>query len=85
VPVVCRFAGIVVMMYHNDHNPPHFHARYGGHLVVLEIQTLRVYAGSLPRPQLNELSKWAADRREGLMQNWDLARRGQPLQPLAPP
>ncbi len=30
MPEVSRFFGIVIMMYYNDHAPPHFHARYGG-------------------------------------------------------
>lgn len=28
MPEVSRFYGIVIMMYYNDHDPPHFHARY---------------------------------------------------------
>jgi hypothetical protein len=73
------------MMYHNDHNPPHFHARYGGQTVLIEIETLQVYTGALARRQLREVKEWAADRQEGLMRNWDLARRGQAIERLAPP
>lgn len=29
MPEVSRFAGIVITMYFNDHEPPHFHVRYG--------------------------------------------------------
>jgi hypothetical protein len=28
MPEICRFLGIVITMYFNDHNPPHFHVRY---------------------------------------------------------
>jgi len=28
MPVLSSFLGIVIMMYFNDHNPPHFHAKY---------------------------------------------------------
>ncbi len=28
MPELCRFYGIVVKMFHDDHNPPHFHAEY---------------------------------------------------------
>jgi len=28
VPEISRFLGIVITMYFNDHNPPHFHVRY---------------------------------------------------------
>lgn len=30
MPEISRFYGIVIAMYYNDHDPPHFHARYGG-------------------------------------------------------
>jgi hypothetical protein len=85
VPTVCSFAGIVVAMFYNDHNPPHFHARYGGRTVLIEIQALRVYRGSLPARQLDQVLNWAASRQGPLMRNWESARRGQPISRLDPP
>lgn len=41
MPEISRFYGIVVAMYYDEHNPPHFHARYGGSKVAIEIKTLR--------------------------------------------
>jgi hypothetical protein len=29
MPTVAWFYGIVIQMYYDDHQPPHFHARYG--------------------------------------------------------
>ncbi len=29
MPVICRFYGILIKMFFDDHNPPHFHAEYG--------------------------------------------------------
>jgi len=31
MPVISRFYGILIAMYFNDHNPPHFHAKYSGY------------------------------------------------------
>jgi len=28
MPELSRFLGIVIYMYFNEHNPPHFHAEY---------------------------------------------------------
>lgn len=28
MPEICRFFGIVITMFGDDHNPPHFHVRY---------------------------------------------------------
>ena len=35
MPEVCRFYGIVISIYYNDHGPPHFHARPANNLVSL--------------------------------------------------
>jgi hypothetical protein len=37
VPEICRFLGIVITMYHREHEPPHFHARYAGHKITVRI------------------------------------------------
>ena len=29
MPEISRFYGIVIKMFFDDHNPPHFHALYG--------------------------------------------------------
>ncbi len=29
MPEISRFFGIVIKMFFDDHNPPHFHAEYG--------------------------------------------------------
>ena len=33
MPEISRFFGIIIAIYYDDHNPPHFHARYGGQKV----------------------------------------------------
>ena len=30
MPELCRFFGITVKMFWDEHNPPHFHAFYAG-------------------------------------------------------
>lgn len=30
MPEISRFFGILIRMYFDDHNPPHFHAIYAG-------------------------------------------------------
>jgi len=39
MPCVCRFFGIVIYIYCDDHAPPHFHARYSGTEALYEIET----------------------------------------------
>ena len=37
MPEISRFFGIVIKMFFDDHNPPHFHAEYGGDVSIFEI------------------------------------------------
>ena len=66
MPEICRFLGIVISMYFNDHNPPHFHVRYGDRRATVSIQTLEVTAGDLPARVLWLESAWATLHRAEL-------------------
>ncbi|MCP9464418.1 MAG: DUF4160 domain-containing protein [Nitrospira sp.] len=84
MPEICRFLGIIITMYFNEHNPPHFHARYGNHKAEIAIETLSIIAGSLPPRVLGLVMEWAALRRRELMEDWELARRQVELKRIAP-
>jgi hypothetical protein len=49
MPELSRFFGIVIRMFYSDHEPAHFHAIYGEYQVLIEIETLSVFRGELPR------------------------------------
>ncbi len=49
MPVISRFLGIVISMYYNEHNPPHFHARYEDYRVVIDIKSGIVIKGQFPK------------------------------------
>lgn len=38
MPEICSFLGIVISMYFDEHNPPHFHVRYNEHRAVMAIR-----------------------------------------------
>ncbi len=84
MPEISRFFGIIIRMFFNDHDPPHFHAVYGDDEALIEIETLAMYAGELPRRALGMVVEWAALHREDLRRDWELARGGRPLDPIAP-
>lgn len=46
-----------------DHRPPHFHARYGEHEVLIAIGGPRVLEGQLPPRALGLVIEWAANTR----------------------
>ena len=49
MPEVCRFYGIIIRLYYREHPPTHFHAIYGEHEALIEIETGEIYEGWLPR------------------------------------
>ena len=58
MPEVSRFYGIVIRIFYDDHNPPHFHAEYGEHEVLVNINTLALLGGSLPARALGLVTEW---------------------------
>jgi len=51
--------------------PPHFHAKYNEYEVLIVIETLEIYAGSLPKKQLNSVLEWAAVNKTFLQEKWN--------------
>jgi len=58
MPEISRFYGIIIKMFFDDHNPPHFHALYGDHEVLIDINTFAVFAGHLPPRALGLVIEW---------------------------
>jgi hypothetical protein len=71
-------------MYYDDHLPPHFHAYYGDQSAKIDIETLAIIAGTLPRRVRALVLEWATDHREELRDNWLLAEDHQPLNNIDP-
>jgi hypothetical protein len=67
---ISRFFGIVITMYADDHNPPHFHARYGDFRAMIEIATGEIIEGSMPKKSLRLIQAWVEIHRDELMENW---------------
>ena len=84
MPEISRFYGIVIRMYFNDHNPPHFHAEYGEHRAQFDIHTLTAFGGRFPPRALGMVVEWATQHQDELMEDWDRARSHGPLQRIEP-
>ncbi len=84
MPTISTFFGIVIRMYYDDHEPPHFHAYYGEYAAVVEIESLHVRAGALPRRALAMVLEWASLHRAELLEDWRLAEAHQPLRAIEP-
>lgn len=79
MPEISRFYGIIIAMFFDDHNPPHFHARYAGKKAAIEIESLHILEGSLPPRALGLVIEWASQHKVELYDNWELTKNN--LQP----
>ncbi len=84
MPTLSAFYGILIRMYWQEHNPPHFHALYGDAEVMINILTLEILKGSLPRRALALVLEWAAIHREELTEAWNQCSTNQQPQPIDP-
>ena len=77
MPEISRFLGIVITMYFNDHNPPHFHVRYENFRALIGINPLEPREGELPPRVLGLVMEWAELHQTELWTNWTtLAEKG---------
>ncbi|MEY4768238.1 MAG: hypothetical protein RL637_877 [Pseudomonadota bacterium] len=76
MPIVSRFLGIVIVMFWNDHVPPHFHAKYGEYEITVDILT-GVVAGKFPKRALRHVLEWYELHQNELIENWELCCQAQ--------
>ena len=77
MPEISRFFGIVIKMFFDDHNPPHFHAEYGERRAIIDIRNLSVFSGRLPPRALGLVIEWANLHQQQLLDNWQRAQLGE--------
>jgi hypothetical protein len=71
-------------MFFDDHNPPHFHARYGKEKLAIEIHSLWILEGHIPPRALGIVIEWASQHKYELLSNWELAKSNQPPKKIEP-
>ena len=49
MPELCRFHGIIIRMFYDEHEQPHFHAAYQGKVAQIGIDPLTIMHGRLHR------------------------------------
>jgi len=83
MPEISRFYGIIVQMFFKDHDPPHFHIEYGEFKVVINLSN-EVVKGLMPKRALNLVFEWMDIHKNEIMENWELAQKGKPLNKIEP-
>lgn len=84
MPEISRFYGIVIQVYYGDHLPAHFHALYAGRVAQIDIETLRVIDGCLPKRALGLVFDWASAHQAELREAFERAAALQVPGKIAP-
>tara|TARA_B110000091_G_C13679156_1_gene417126 strand:- start:36 stop:296 length:261 start_codon:yes stop_codon:yes gene_type:complete len=84
MPTISTFYGILIQMYWGDHAPPHFHALYAEYEVLIDIRTLEVMKGTMPRRALSLVLEWASQHRNELVEDWNLCEQNQSPKKISP-
>ena len=75
MPTLAIFDGIRILMYLNDHAPPHFHIRKAEQKAAMEIVSGRLMQGQLDRGTLRKVQAWREVNQSALLQAWNLGQQ----------
>jgi len=68
MPILENFKGVKIHVYNGEHRPPHIHVDYNEFEILIEIESRRIYAGSLPKRQLKIAFDWLTENADWALQ-----------------
>ncbi len=73
MPEICRFYGIVIRIFSidNEHPPKHMHIKYNEYDAVMELNTLNIINGNIPKKARILVREWAEVHQEELLEMWN--------------
>ncbi|RLA06517.1 MAG: hypothetical protein DRQ51_09200 [Gammaproteobacteria bacterium] len=72
MPEISRFYGIIIRIFSidNEHPPEHIHIKYNEYEAVMELKTLNITEGSLPKKAKLLVREWAQLHQKEMMVMW---------------
>ena len=84
MPIVSIFFGIIIRLYHEEHNPPHLHAEFQNRKAVFDFKG-NIINGDLGSKTATRLVReWIDIRLDALNEDWELARAGKEIKKIDP-
>ena len=83
MPTVSMFYGILIRMYYDDHNPPHFHAFYNEYEAMFDFNG-NLLDGKFPNKELKLVEAWSIIHKKELEANWLLSKNCEKLFEIRP-
>lgn len=77
MPTIAIVEGVRIVIFLNDHLPPHLHALFAGQEAKLSIATGEVLNGTLSRAKLKTIQTWLAANRAEVAYIWREIRAGR--------
>ena len=74
MPEISRFLGMVISIYFDDHDPPHFHVGYNEDEALISINDLSILKGNLPPRVMGLAMEWARLHQTELLENWNMVK-----------
>ncbi|QTA79154.1 DUF4160 [Desulfonema limicola] len=84
MPHISMFFGIIIRMFYNEHNPPHFHAEYQGQRGVFNFEGKMIKGSIRSKTAQKLIREWAELHYNELAANWNKAEQGKQLDKIEP-
>ncbi|MBZ3693982.1 DUF4160 domain-containing protein [Phyllobacterium calauticae] len=74
MPTIARIGKILIRMFADDHNPPHFHVVTPDYQALIRISDFSTIGGWVPSSIRQTALQWASQNKERLEREWDRLR-----------
>ena len=72
MPTISQFYGIKILLWPNDHYPPHFHVRYAEFKAKIGIISVALLDGNLPPKARALTEEWRMLHKKELLESFEL-------------
>lgn len=84
MPTISIFFGIVIKMFFDDHNPPHFHAEHQGEKAVFDFRGNMLRGDITSRTAVRLIREWVDLHQSELDTNWTEMQAGREFRRIDP-
>lgn len=84
MPTISIFFGIVIKMFFDDHNPPHFHAEHQGEKAVFDFRGNILRGDITSRTAVRLIREWVDLHQPELEANWTEMQAGREFSKIDP-
>ena len=75
MPEICRFFGIIIRMFYDEHNPPHIHVEYQGNLALFDFKGNILKGDLFSKTATKLVREWIDLHTNELQNNWNAAKK----------